>query len=371
MRLFGAAVSIAIVIPFGSHPELRAQGAATANREVAPETAAVARGWEMLAKGDAAAASTLAGDLLKKYPASAAVLVLAIDAAAAQSGALAALGVYERWLGSRTLEDGYVLRRVARALLREIARNHADRARSLEAIEALIRDGNADAASLLPSKESTGNQQTVDSLIAESKEPGPGRRMAILALAKSGSSQAITPLTALLKDPDPVVRAATAEALGALSAEQAIPSLKSLLDDPVFHVRVAAATALATLKDPSGIGWLRPLLASEHAGVRVGAAAALKNEADADWLFVVRGLTKETDPEIRRQAAELVAPHDPELARATLEPLLNDPNPALRQAAADSYATATADFAVLRRFLRSADAGTQVRAADRMLSLTR
>jgi hypothetical protein len=52
--------------------------------------------------------------------------------------------------------------------------------------------------------------------------------------------------------------------------------------------------------------------------------------------------------------------------------LLADSNPAERQAAQHTYVEiAVSNFGVLRRFLRSDDPGTRVRAATRMLELTR
>jgi HEAT repeat protein len=86
----------------------------------------------------------------------------------------------------------------------------------------------------------------------------------------------------------------------------------------------------------------------------------------------VRALLKDPNPEIRRQAAELLAPHDADTARQTLEPLLKDPNPAEREAAGDSYLRHVAtDIPTLRTELRSGDSVRRVRAAARLLDLTR
>lgn len=378
---FAPAACIAAAVIVVGPPVLVAQSARP-QREVPAETAALARGWGLLAQGDAAAAATFSADLLSKHPRSAAVLTLAIDAAIAQRGAMAALDVYEGWLGRRTLEAGYVLRGVAHALLREIARTDRDRGNRLQALEALRADGQ-NASDLLSADDSAtgadpfvsaaaGDEKAAGALIEQLNQPGPGRRVAILALAKSGTPRAIQPITQALSDPDPIVRATAAEALATMQATESVAALQPLLNDPVFSVRFAAANALAALNDASATPWLREMLTSEHAGVRVAAARATSRDSGPEWLSVVRALTKEDDPEIRRQAAELVAPHDPELARAVLEPLLNDPNPAQRQAAADSYIKhATADFAVLRRYLRGHDTGTRIRAADRILELTR
>lgn len=343
---------------------------------------AIAAAWRLLADGNLPQASRAASDLLTRSPRSVAALALALEVDIARAGGIAGLDRYEAWLGSRTVEDPYAVRRIALALLREAARADPDRATRLEAVEALIADGEADTAVLLPAGDaaaaeiavrgSAGDDQAVTMLLTQLGQPGPIRRIAVGPLGRTRSPRAIQPLTDVLTDDDPVVRAGAADALGALGASSAIPQLKRLLDDPVVSVRIAAATALTSLNDPSPLPLLQQLRSSEYATIRLAAAQASSREASADWLNTVRALTSDPDPEVRRQAAELIAPHDPDLAKATIEPLLTDANPAERQAAADSYVKSiTRDFAVLRRFLRGADSGTRVRAADRVLELTR
>ena len=85
---------------------------------------------------------------------------------------------------------------------------------------------------------------------------------------------------------------------------------------------------------------------------------------DARWLEQVRSLTSASEPEVRVGAATLLAPHDPEAARAVLDAALNDPNPAIRDMAGESIIeTSTTDIRALRRFLRSPEALEQVQAA--------
>ena len=117
------------------------------------ETAAVANGWTLLADGRAAQASQLAVDLLRQFPRSVAVATLFVDAEIARAGSTAGLAAYERWLERRTLEDGYVLRRVSRSLLRELLRD-ANPAVRAEAAAALKDDGDpATAADAEPATE--------------------------------------------------------------------------------------------------------------------------------------------------------------------------------------------------------------------------
>jgi hypothetical protein len=358
-----------------------AQGSPPQATNAAPETADAARGWALLAQGEPAKASSIAAKLLIRYPRSVVALALAVDAEIARGGAAAGLAAYERWMQNRTLEDGYVLRRVARALLTETVRSK-DRSAAAWAREALIADGETGVAGE-PGTTGTGggaeakpqsrqNEAAVTKLIDGLADPMVNKRPAIAALVNSKSQRAVKPLIGLLGDPDPTVRGAAADGLGELGATSAIPDLKPLLNDPVFSVHLSAAAALFALKDMSGLPFLRELQASEHGAIRLEAARALRSDPDAGWLDQLRSLTKDPDPEVRRQAAELIAPHDPETARATLEPLLKDDNPAEREAASKSYLQhAVTDFGALRQFLQSPDSATRVQAAARILELTR
>lgn len=378
-----ATPTLLLVALLGSRELVLAQAAAPRTAP-AREAAAVAQGWSLLAQGNAAKAAALSAELVSQYPRSAAVIALTVEANIAHAGASAALDAYERWLDRKRTDGAYALRRIAHAVLRDVAGDPKDRTARLEALDALIADGDADlpiAADLndpaigLPEAgvlASLGNEEAIRSLVAELDNPAGNRRMAIAGLAKSRSPLAIKPLVGLLADPDPFLRGAAAEALGKLGATQAISSIKPLLSDRVFSVHLSAAAALLALKDTSGMAWLRELEASEHAGVRLAAAQATRNDPHAGWLPLVRSLAQDSDPLIRWQAAELLAPHDPDSAKATLEALLQDTNPAVREAAGRSYAqTVTGDFAALRRFLRDADTGIRVRAAARILELTR
>jgi HEAT repeat protein len=357
---------------------------AQASREsavhITPDAAALARGWQLLSQRDAAGAARLARDLTARNPTSASALALLVEAEVARTGADAGLGAYEAWLGRRSVEDAYVLRWIAVALLRQTVQQTSDEAVRLLAIQALSADGDAFLGDLLASSQTAGavaratggDTQAIATLTAQVEEPGPMRIRGLAALAKTRNPALVAHVLPALADPDPLARTAAADALGELGAASAVPQLRGRLSDPVFSVRFAAARALSALNDNSGEAWLRTLLSSEHATIRVAAAEALKRAPEPDWLAQVRQLTADPDPSVRRLAAELIAPHDPELARATFERLLADSNPAERQAAQHTYVEiAVSNFGVLRRFLRSDDPGTRVRAATRMLELTR
>ena len=75
-----------------------------------------------------------AQELLRKTPRSANALALAVDAAIVLHGSTAGLDQYERWLGSRTLEEPGILRRISSAALHEAARNPATRLLALRGL---------------------------------------------------------------------------------------------------------------------------------------------------------------------------------------------------------------------------------------------
>jgi HEAT repeat protein len=345
----------------------------------AGEASALARGWDLLARNDLAGASAAAGRALSEYTRSSAALALAIDVECARTGSLSGLDVYERWLAGRTREDPYAVRRIAEKMLREAARDGKQPRARDAAIQALAADGATDLTELLDganavpdsTRATAGDRAAIDRLIAAASGQGPGKANAVRELASTGSRRAVPVLTQSLQAFDPLVRAEAARALGKLDAKDAVPALRPLLNDSNFNVHITAAEALLQLGDKSSLGWLRQLMANDEPGVRLTAARAAKSDPDGDWMSVVRSLTSATDPDIRRQAAELIAPHDPKLASDTLQQLLSDQNLAERQAATDSLIAATDDVSTLRKYLRDADLETRVRAADRLLQITR
>jgi HEAT repeat protein len=361
-----------------------AQDVPPSKAAASPEAIQIAQAWALLAQGDSARAASLAANLLVEYPRNVSILALAIEAEVARTGAMAGLDTYERWLGTRKLDDGYALRRVARALLRDALQSHTAGPARLDALKALAADGDAAARSELEKAAfggnapeagilaSIGDARGVNIVIAQLNSTAGIKTRAIGALAESRSPLAVQALLPVLADPAPENRAAAADALGKLRATQAIPRIKPLLEDKNFTVHLLAAGALYRLGDMSGANFLQELQGSEHAGLRLSAAEATSSSPDPAWQNLVRGLTQDTQPEIRTRAAQLIAPYDPDLARATLERVLGDDNVAIRQLASTVYVQNVAgDFAVLRRFLRSADMQIRAQAGGRILELTR
>ncbi len=298
------------------------------------EAALLAPGWTALAAGDAAGAGATAARVLGQFPNSAAALVLLVDADIARGGAIVALGAYESWLGARRLDDAYVLRRIARATLRQEMLGK-DAAPRLQAMRGLAGDGDLEAIGLLNDAAAQGRltetlelarlgqDRAVLSLIKLLESPLSNRRAIIEALGQSRSALAAPPLVKLVGDANEDTQALAADALGKLGARETAGSIRPLLADEKkpFHVRFAAAGALHRLGDPTGTVFLRGLLdASTHSLVRIQAAESLMAVPnDTSVLPVVRSLASDPDPVVRIGAARILAPYDQPLAQSLLE----------------------------------------------------
>ncbi len=110
---------------------------------------------------------------------------------------------------------------------------------------------------------------------------GLGRGLA-LAIAGQRRETLVTRLQSLLGDPQPPVRAAAAEAVGALGGLSTLPWLTGALRDPDAGVVIAAAHALADWARRLGRAdlarqWLPGLRLDARPGVAAAAAAALAN----------------------------------------------------------------------------------------------
>lgn len=348
------------------------------------EAADLAAGWMALSEKDAPRAAAVAAAVLNAHPRSIAALDLLVSAEVTLGGSLAGLAAYEQWLGARHLDDAYALRTVAMSVLNEAARDvNAPDARR-EAFDALAADGDRDALIALAQEASVGgtgatvllaklgSESAVKALIAQLQSGQTSKLSMIPTLASTHSPLAEPPLVTLLKDQNPDVRAAAADGLGTLGIADAAASIKPLLDDTIFAVHFAAASAMLKLKDTSGLTYLRGLEASEHPAVRAAALNATSVEPDATWVASVRALLQDSDPQVRLAAARLIAPYDADAARRTIEGLSSDSNLAIREEAGKVYINAIAsDFRVLRGFLRAQDTVSRVRAAARILALTR
>jgi HEAT repeat protein len=366
---------------------------------VSEETALIAQGWAALGAGDAVAAAEKAQLILGKYPQSVGALSLLVEAAIARGGAMSGLTTYESWLGTRKLEDPFIVRRVAIATLREAMDSKDDRAR-LFALKALATEGDAQALSKLAEARGRGQlaetgvmaelgdtKAVLDLIKQLDAAGGEHKAFFIEKLAATKNKLAVPPILKLLDDPNLFVVTAAADALGKLDAKEAIPRLRPLIDEGhPGPQRFAAAKALALMGDGAGTLLLRqrltfnpsetdPSVRDSSAGdmVQIQAAEALAPLGpNADWINTARRLLGSPNPQVRLLAAQVIAPQDQPVAKDTLDGLLLDPNRAIRENATEILASRVAgDFVTLRRLVRSADAPAQTLAAARIVELTR
>ena len=389
-RRFGALVLTAALLLMSDPIITRASQAQATAQEASSkpvlteETYTISQGWAYLTAGDTAKALSFAEQVLAKYPRSIAAAALRIEAAIAHRGGQAGLTAYEQWLGSRKLEDGYLLRRAARAILWETA---TDPGVGVEALQHLAEDDDPEARAQLVRRmvagslgdmramARLGDPNAINFLIKQI-ESGEGSKLTqIDALIQSKSPLAIPPLIRLLKAKNyPTHMAAAADGLGTLNATQAIPALRELYGDQsqLGSVRFMAAVGLFKMGDMTGIAMLRQRLFSDVPHLSIGTALLMASRPDGEWQTVVRKGLSDPDPTVRVMAADLLALVDREAARASLEQLLLDDNPVIREKASQSMVRKIAgDFGTLRRFLRSGDLAARVAAGGRVLELTR
>jgi HEAT repeat protein len=365
--------------PAASPPAAPAQSPGTA---IAAELRIVAEGWALLAQGDFARAAAKAGQAIKAAPRHPAAVWLALEVELAKDSRTG-LDYYDRWLGQRTLEEPAMLRRISTASLREEASQRQEPAARLEALRGLAEDGDPRAADELrafgsqPGIAGThalaaqGDERSVKALIDSLSGPSVDVRT-LTALGSSGRPEAVAPIADLLADTRQEIRGFAAEALGKLGQRDVAPRLTPLLSDRSIWVRAKAAGALYRLGDSAGQATLQELAADASPELKLLAAEGMAVRPDASWLALVKELAASPNPQISTAAARLIGPHDPELARAVLEPLMSNENGAIRELASQALGEATtSDLTLLRRLLRSPARLTRIRAAVRVLVLTR
>ena len=350
----------------------------------ADDAAALATGWTLVTQGKHVEAAQLAAQVLARNPRSMPAFSLLIETEIARAGATTALGTYESWLGARTLEEPGILRRIAFAMLYEFARQDRDSLARAESLNALVAEGDPDAVAVVTGPATgisqtderilaaLGNGEAIERVAAQLKS-SPGLKLRdIRVLGDSRSPKAVAALIPVLADPMPQNRAEAAEALGKLGKADAIAPLKKLLNDEHGQVRLTVAGALFRLGDVTGEPMLRELAASDKAADRRTAALLLAPRPDDAWLALVRSLASDQDPTVRLEAARLVAPHDPAFAISIFDGLRADPNVAIREETELALAqSSVSGFAALRQFLRATSGLVKVRAAARLLVLTR
>lgn len=164
-------------------------------------------------------------------------------------------------------------------------------------------------------------------------ESDPATRRALLrAVGHVGGGELVPVLVTALDDPDPEIRLAAIEGLGATGADAAIEPLAGVVGDTEME-SLAAIRALGELGLPGAASVLAPLLSSpdvERRRAAARAAVAVAAELDPETLAA---LGRDDDEWVRVAAVRLLARHAPE-ARARLERIAGeDPSAAVRDEA--------------------------------------
>jgi HEAT repeat protein len=306
------------------------------------------------AAGRLSDAIRLADAILVTSPSNREAASVKISASMAAGDRAGAVQGYERFLtASRQTADGQLLADIARGDLRTLASSEQNEQLAAMALETLARHGDDVARqTLLRSLTATATQ----------KAQAPGGEASTAALARLGNPQALARirvlvqsgqvaarptaidilkasgaresgdvLLAALKDPNPLVQAAAADALGTLDIRAAIPALKQALVSPVFLVKVSAGVALKRLGDASADQAIALWLKSDLADVRLMAARAYEGgQLPPEVTAAVQPLLDDPNGLTRFRAAEVLLGAQHPRARETLVRGVEDPNPVVR-----------------------------------------
>lgn len=177
-------------------------------------------------------------------------------------------------------------------------------------------------------------------LLADSAHPHV-RRQAVVVLRALGSASAgasVPALTPVLRDPDPEVRRAAAEALGSLGAAAvaATPGLAALTTDPNPDVRLRALEAVGRVAPGSeAAAPLARALSDPVPAVRAAAAGAIGHLRDRAAPAVPALITamRDSAPHVRAAAAVALGLTDPVRGEAALRAARRDPDPLVRREA--------------------------------------
>ena len=157
--------------------------------------------------------------------------------------------------------------------------------------------------------------------------------MAITALSTESSNEVFDTVVVLLRDEDPSVRAAAAEALGSCG-KRALEHLDAAAGDSEPKVREAVATAYGELADPASISWLVGVGNEDpERTVREAAVAALGAIGDDSAIDPLLAFIAKGPPQVRRRAiAAITVFEDPRIEPA-IQRAAFDRNPGVREAA--------------------------------------
>lgn len=338
--------------------------AAAAGAQPADDHAVLGRAHAAMAAGRAAEAEALASQILARQPRHHGAALVAVEAAASRD-ARAGLQLYEKWLAAVRHEDAFMLEPVALVVLRTLARGKGG-----AADEATRLLSELDGATARPAGDAADERgRELAGQLAQADGANP--LLTLRELVRTGYAAASPQVVPLLGHAAPDVRAAAAEALGALGAADAVPALQALLKDPASEVRSAAAIALHRLGDPAGDDQLSRLLASGIPDLQLQAAEGMGNDPPSAWTPYVEPLLRADAPMTRLAAARLMLEVDPERAGAVIGGLLSDPNPVVAgELARALVGEGLRDLATIRKLLGHGSPDARFQGALALFRLT-
>lgn len=193
------------------------------------------------------------------------------------------------------------------------------------------------------------------------------REKIVEALAEIDDPSALAGVSAVLKDPAPVVRRAAVHAIREFEDPSAASALIAMIRDDDLEVRRNVAEALGQLENPAAIEALTTMTHDADAEVRANAIESLHHFDDQKLVPVFVAALKDSDAHVRQHAADALGSFDNlKTAPRALIDALADPNRDVRKQAAEALANIGDEAAVpaLKKLVGDGDADTRRTAVE-------
>lgn len=206
------------------------------------------------------------------------------------------------------------------------------------ALVAALRDGDPTVrAAAAEALGRLGDPSAAGDLAAALRDSEPAvQRQATFALAELEDPRAVEPLISATRLPDAEVREKAADALGHLEDPRALPALERLLTDQNTQVRKSAINALSQFELSTAPEALLSALRDANADVRHEAAHTVGHIGDRRAVPALKTLLNDTNADVRDAAVEALHEIGDEASIQALIDALKGPYPDVRRAAAEA-----------------------------------